>query len=340
MVWLNVWFLSLEFFALESSCIRVNDFLLLHQLDHVVSKMFCKSFLLLYSFVWDNYYIVAGLISLNFSNSEEFKIASNMGTVFFQIPAWVIALVVFLLIFTANWFGFIYRKRLSEKKPEDIPENLGTLEGSLMGLLALMLAFSFGMGATKFEARRSLAVHEANAVGAAILLLDMYPDSVKKEFISDFDKYIDTRMAYYIANFRDEARNAALKETEVIFNRMWKKATYLSRDPEYLVSSQQMIPKMTEMIDLVIERNALREARIPFLVLMMLLLLTLVSAFLSGYSHKARKRNIMMITAFAVMTTFTIYIVLEFDRPQRGFISIDSAQQKIMDQKLLLKHSE
>jgi len=47
-----------------------------------------------------------------------------------------------------------------------------------------------------------------------------------------------------------------------------------------------------------------------------------------------------MITAFALMTTFTIYTVLELDRPQRGLITIDSAQQKIMDQKLLLKHSE
>jgi len=72
----------------------------------------------------------------------------------------------------------------------------------------------------------------------------------------------------------------------------------------------------------------------------MLLLLTLVSAFMSGHSHKARKRNLIMITAFALMTTFTIYTVLELDRPQRGLITIDSAQQKIMDQKLLLKHKE
>jgi hypothetical protein len=263
-----------------------------------------------------------------------------MTNVFFQIPAWVTAIVVFILILFANWLGFNYRKRLSEKKPDDMPENLGTLEGSLLGLLALMLAFSFGMGATKFESRRSLAVHEANAIGAAILRLDMYPESVKKEFIPDFDKYIDTRMAYYKANFRDKLRNAALHETDVIFDRMWKRATFLSHDPANLASTQQMIPKLTDMIDLVIERNALREARIPTLILIMLLLLTLVSAFMSGYSHKAKKRNRIMIAAFALMTTFTIYTVLELDRPQRGLITISAAQQLILDQKLLLHHSE
>ena len=263
-----------------------------------------------------------------------------MTSIFFQIPAWVIATVIFILILYSNWLGFNYRKKLSERKPEDIPENLGTLEGSLLGLMALMLAFSFGMGATKFESRRSLAVHEANAIGAAILRLDMYPDSVRKDFESDFDKYIDTRMDYYKANFHDGDRNAALKKTDQIFERMWKRATLLSRDPANLASTQQMIPKLTEMIDLVVERNALREARIPTLILAMLLLLTLVSAFMSGYSHKAKKRNLIMIVSFALMTTFTIYTVMEMDRPQRGLITIDSAQQKIMDQKLLLKHSE
>ncbi len=263
-----------------------------------------------------------------------------MTSIFFQIPAWIIATSIFILILYSNWLGFNYRKRLLERKPEDIPENLGTLEGSLLGLMALMLAFSFGMGATKFESRRSLTIHEANAIGSAIMRLDMYPDSIKKEFIPDFDKYIDTRMAYYQANFRDVPRNAALKETDEVFERMWKRATQLSHDPANLASTQQIIPKLNEMIDLVVERNALREARIPTLILVMLLLLTLVSSFMSGYSHKAKKRNLIMISAFALMTTFTLYTVMEMDRPQRGLISIDSAQQKIMDQKLLLHHSE
>ena len=263
-----------------------------------------------------------------------------MTSIFFQIPAWVIATAIFILILYANWLGFHYRKKLSERKPEDIPENLGTLEGSLLGLMALMLAFSFGMGATKFESRRSLAVHEANAIGAAILRLDMYPENVRKDFEPDFDKYIDSRMAYYNANFHDADRNAALKETDEIFERMWKRATLLSRDPANLASTQQMIPKLTEMTDLVVEREAQREARIPTLILAMLLLLTVVSAFMSGYSHKAKKRNLIMIGSFALMTTFTIYTVMELDRPQRGMITIDSAQQKIMDQKLLLHHGD
>jgi hypothetical protein len=69
-----------------------------------------------------------------------------MTSIFFQMPAWIIATIIFILILFSNWLGFNYRKRLSERKPEDIPENLGTLEGSLLGLMALMLAFFFWHG--------------------------------------------------------------------------------------------------------------------------------------------------------------------------------------------------
>jgi hypothetical protein len=261
-------------------------------------------------------------------------------TILFQIPAWVLAVVIFFLILTANWLGFHYRKKLSEKKPEDLPENLGTLEGSLLGLMALMLAFSFGMGATKFETRRSLIVKEANAIGTAILRTNMYPDSVRHLFLAGFDNYIDTRIDYYEANFRDEPRNAALKQGEEIAFHLFKRATQLSRDPANLASTQQMIPILNDVIDLAIEREAMRQAKIPPIILMMLSLLTLVSSFMSGYSHKAKKRNLVMIMSFALMTTFTLYIVLELDRPQRGLINIDSAQQKIVDLKLLIKESE
>jgi len=259
-----------------------------------------------------------------------------MDSFFFAFPAWVMAIIVFVLILSANALGFNYRRRLLEKHPDDVPESLGTLEGSLLGLMALMLAFSFGMGATKFESRRTLAVKEANAIGAAILRTNMYPDSIRHLFLADFDIYIDKRMDYYQANYHTEDRDAAIRAADEISLRMFKRATALSHDPANLVSSQQMVPILNEMIDLVVERDAMRAARIPTLILVMLLLLTMVSAFMSGYSHKAKKRNLVMILAFTLMTTFTLYIVMELDRPQRGLITIDYAQQKIIDLKKLV----
>lgn len=64
-------------------------------------------------------------------------------------------------------------------------------------------------------------------------------------------------------------------------------------------------------------------------------MLTLVSAFLTGYNYKGKRRNMVMITSFALMTTLTIYLVLDLDRPRRGLINLDAAQANIVELKKL-----
>ena len=51
----------------------------------------------------------------------------------------------------------------------------GTMVGSLFALLAFMLAFTFGMATSRFDARRQLVVEEANAVTTAFLRADLLP---------------------------------------------------------------------------------------------------------------------------------------------------------------------
>src|SRR4030081_2086479 len=47
--------------------------------------------------------------------------------------------------------------------------NITTLESAILGLLALMLAFTFSMALARFEARRDALLNEANAIGTAAL---------------------------------------------------------------------------------------------------------------------------------------------------------------------------
>ncbi|MGB8551969.1 MAG: hypothetical protein WCD73_01390 [Pseudolabrys sp.] len=44
----------------------------------------------------------------------------------------------------------------------------------LLGLLALMLAFTFSMALTRFEARRDALLNEANAIGTTALRAAYY----------------------------------------------------------------------------------------------------------------------------------------------------------------------
>src|SRR5579859_1509169 len=48
-------------------------------------------------------------------------------------------------------------------------DNIATLEGAILGLLALMISFTFAMALSRFEARRDAVLAEANAIGTTAL---------------------------------------------------------------------------------------------------------------------------------------------------------------------------
>ena len=54
-------------------------------------------------------------------------------------------------------------------------DNVSTLEGAILGLLALMIGFTFAMALSRFEARRDAVLNEANAIGTTALRARLLP---------------------------------------------------------------------------------------------------------------------------------------------------------------------
>ncbi|GAO44550.1 hypothetical protein FPE01S_03_05880 [Flavihumibacter petaseus NBRC 106054] len=251
----------------------------------------------------------------------------------FDMPAPLIAIVIFVLIFIANGTGFRYRKsRLRRNKEnEDEGEGLGTVESSMLGLMALIMGFTFSMAASKFEARRQIVVEEANNIGTALLRCDMYPDSVRNLLRAHFKDYLDTRIAYYEARDDDDKIRTTLDQTADHFKRIWQIASSFTHDPRFLISSAQMIPALNNMTDIVSTREASRVAKVPPIILILLLVLTLGSSFLLGYGTKTKQRNDVMIFGFTLLTTMVLYLIIELDRPRRGILTLDAAEKMIVD---------
>jgi hypothetical protein len=94
-----------------------------------------------------------------------------------------------------------------------------------------------------------------------------------------------------------------------------------------MVATQQMVPSLNGMIDIVTTREGSRRAMVPGMVLVVLCVLIVVSAFLSGYGSKSLERNKVLVLAFAVMTTLALYLVIDLDKPRQGFVNLNPAEQ-------------
>ena len=66
--------------------------------------------------------------------------------------------------------------QLGTRLKDGTSSNVSTLESAMLGLLALMLAFTFSMALARFEARRDALLNEANAIGTTVLRARLFPD--------------------------------------------------------------------------------------------------------------------------------------------------------------------
>jgi hypothetical protein len=260
-----------------------------------------------------------------------------MDSFLFKTPAILICAILLVLMLIANASGYYLRRRQLKRDPDSSSDGLGPVEGSLLGLLALLLSFTFGISASKSDNRRQVIVEEANAISTAILRCDLYPDSIQRDLRPLFRSYVDTRIAYYKAGIEDQKLNHALGESQKHFEKIWETVTLFSRNKENIFPSQQMVPALNDMSDIVTTRDAERNAHVPESILWMLFLLTLAGSFVTGYGSKSKRFNWVIVMGFTLMTVMTIYLILDLDRPRRGIINMDQTHDKIVELKDLLK---
>jgi hypothetical protein len=68
--------------------------------------------------------------------------------------------------------------------------NLTTLESAMLGLLALMIAFTFSMALARFDLRRDAVLNEANAIGTTALRARLLPEPHRTETLKLLQEYV------------------------------------------------------------------------------------------------------------------------------------------------------
>src|ERR1043166_2777816 len=92
------------------------------------------------------------------------------------LPLWGLFIVILLVVLLSVECGYRlgkYRRSRSEQEKE---APVGTMVGATLGLLAFILAFTFGLAAARFDARRQVLLDEANAIGTTYLRAGTLPE--------------------------------------------------------------------------------------------------------------------------------------------------------------------
>jgi hypothetical protein len=68
------------------------------------------------------------------------------------------------------------------------------LASAALGLLALMIGFTFAMALSRFEARRDAVLKEANAIGTTALRARLLPETQRREVLTLLQDYVKVRL--------------------------------------------------------------------------------------------------------------------------------------------------
>jgi hypothetical protein len=248
-------------------------------------------------------------------------------TALFYVPAWLIMIMLVLLVQLSYRSGSWYKGMLMRKGKIET-DSPGTIEGSMLGLTALLLAFTFNMSATKFTERQKTIVEEATTIGTAFLRCDLYPDSVRRPLQQGFKRYLQARIDYFHAGVDETKLKAAMHDADVQGLHIWRLVAAHAQRPLSLIPTNQMVPALNNMIDIATTRDAQRKAKVPPLIYLVLFIQLLVSAFFLGYQKKDSVSPVYPY-AWVFMTCLTLYLMLELDRPRRGIINLGNSEQKI-----------
>jgi hypothetical protein len=253
-----------------------------------------------------------------------------MNLPFFQLPSFFMVLVIFSMVILFIWLGYSFNKIRIAKYPEVLKQTPGAIEGSVVGIMSLLLGFTFSFVVSKYEVRRQLIVEEMVSINSAIFRCDLFPDSTRKLLRADLKKYLEARRAYYEEG--NEARVLdELKKSKEIASGIWERVVFDSDNPQVRLRSQQMIPALSNMLNSLIVRDESRRTGVPSLILWTLLVLVSITAFFLGTNLFGKKKFKVLVLGYSLILALTLNLIIELNTPRSGLITLNSTQQRMND---------
>jgi hypothetical protein len=241
------------------------------------------------------------------------------------VPLWILTLLTALLILVSveiGWrIGNYARKYHSIEA--DSPISAGV--GAMLGLLAFLLAFTFGMAGNRFETRKGIVLQEANSIGTTYLRTDFLAPEIRDEARQLLREYAILRTGGMSAIMSVEGR----AKSSAILNRLWEISAPEAAQNDSITAGLY-IQSLNETIDLDTSRATAYRNRIPDPIWIMLCLVSIFSMMALGFQFGltgTRSWTVMIL----IIVAFTVVIVLiaDLDHPQAGFIQV--SQQPLID---------
>lgn len=240
-----------------------------------------------------------------------------------NIPIWLLFALATSFVVLAIEVGYRLGEHAHNRSEDEKESPVSAISGTILGLLAFMLAFTFAIVSDRYDARKGLVREEANAIRTAYVRSEFLPEPDRAEAAALLSDYLDQRIALAQSGSLagvDQARS----EAERIQRQLWAMAVDNARKDMNSDVAALYIESLNEVTDVHALRVAISvQTRIPTPIWAVLYALILLGMMAVGYQTAiagSNRTGAMLILALSF--SLVIVLIAELDRPQSGYLGV------------------
>lgn len=243
------------------------------------------------------------------------------------LPLWLLVPAFALFLGSAVEIGYRFGLWRRTHAPGESEQPVGAVVASILGLLALVLGFTFGFAASRFDSRRITVLEEANAIGTTFLRTEFLPPEDQQASREKLREYVKLR----IMGSGSSNPLGEIAQSETLQMELWSHAVKVGKDQPTSEMVSLYVDSLNNLIDLHSTRVLVGiRSRIPFVMWLGLLAMSFLSMVAVGYQsgHAATRRSPVLVVMI-VCFTLVLGLIADLDRGQEGFLQI--SQQALVD---------
>jgi hypothetical protein len=243
--------------------------------------------------------------------------------VFFRLSSFELAALIAAVILAATAIGHLAGVSL-RGRADGLREPLGVLQGALLGLVGLILAFGLALAVGRYETRRATVVEEANVIGTTFLRAQTLSEPVRSRSLERLVEYTDASIRLAHAIPASAAAKQAVADGQQLQRELWGLAGRALAAAPTASAPRLYVETLNEMIDEQTVRTAALNNRVPPAVLWLELASAAIALGLLAFYLALLGRGVWTVLFAAILVSFLLLVTFDLDRPTRGVITVPS----------------
>jgi ABC-type multidrug transport system fused ATPase/permease subunit len=243
---------------------------------------------------------------------------------FFKLSTAALAALLIAVLAVSVAIGVLVGRAMRDR-PGTRHEPAGVVQGALLGLVGLLLAFGLSMAVGRYESRRALVVQEANDIGTTYLRAQLLTEPERSRSMELLEEYTDAAIEVADAVPDTESYRAAVANVERLQGELWTLATDAVNADPVGTGPRLYTETLNETFDTHTSRVASLGNRVPTPVMMLLVVGSAVAVGVLAFYLTLLGKGMTTSLITATVVLIILFVSFDLDRPRRGFIEVPDA---------------